>query len=82
MERFLQIAALVSAATIFALLFVSLVRSGMPRQAQILRFRRSLRQLDDVTARWAMEMQPRPPRPADEMVVDPRHRQRRPGSDS
>lgn len=82
MEQFLQIAALVSAGVIFALLLVGLAGAGVPRQARILRFRRSLKLLDDVAARWAMEQQCRPSRPADEMAVDPRRHQRRPGRDS
>ena len=84
MEQFLGIAALVAAGAIFALLLgllvVRLSGGRVPRQAEILRFRRSLKRLDDVTARWAMEMmQPRPPHPAGEMVEDPRRHGRRRG---
>ena len=80
MERYLEIAAIVCAVAIFALLIVAVVRSGMPRSAQIFRFRRSLKRLDDVASRWAMELEPRPPRRSGEMVHDPR-RHRRPGRD-
>ncbi len=81
MERYLEIAAIVSAGVIFALLIVAVVHAGMPRSAQIFRFRRSLKQLDDVAARWAMELPQRPSRPADGRVIEPRH-QRRLGRES
>ena len=81
MERFLEIAAIVSAGAIFALLFVRLAGPRLPRQARVLRFRASLKRLDDVAARWAMEQHSTPPRPADEMAFDPRRHQRRPGLD-
>ncbi len=86
MDQFLEIAALVSAGVIFALLFclvvVRVTGGRMPRQAQILRFRRSLKRLDAVTARWAVEMQAPPARGPGEMVYDPRRHQRRPGAES
>ena len=82
MERFLEIAAIVSAVAIFALLFVRLAGPRLPRQARVLRFRRSLKRLDDVVARWAMEQHARPARPADEMAYDPRRDRRRRGSDT
>ena len=81
MERYLEVAAIVCAAVIFALLIVAVVRSGMPRSAQIFRFRRSLKRLDDVAARWAMELPQRPSRPADRRIIEPRD-QRRLGRDS
>ena len=82
MERFLEIAAIVSAVAIFALLFVHLAGPRLPRQASVLRFRRSLKRLDDVAARWAMEQHSPPSPPADELALDPRRHRRRPGRDS
>ncbi len=86
MDQFLEIAALVSAGAIFALLLVALVGrvSGgrMPRQAEILRFRRSMKRLDSVVDRWAMELHPRPRRRPDELAVDPYRPERRRDLDS
>ena len=75
MHQFLEMAAFVAAGAVFALLLVLLVGrlSGgrMPRQAQILQFRRSMKRLDSVVDRWAMELHPRPRRRPDELAVDP-----------
>lgn len=76
MERYLEIAAIVCAVVIFALLIVAVVRSGMPRSAQVLRFRRSLKRLDDVASRWAMELPNRPGRPAEGRVIEPQDQRR------
>ncbi len=81
MERYLEIAAIVLAAVIFALLIVAVVKSGMPRSVQVFRFRRSLKRLDDVAARWDMELPQRPSPPVDRRAIEPRH-QRRLGRES
>ena len=87
MHQFLEMAAFVAAGVIFVLLLVVLVgrlSSGgrMPRQAQILQFRRSMKRLDSVVDRWAMELHPRPRRRPDELAVDPYRPEPRPDRDS
>lgn len=74
MDQVLQIAALACAAVGIVLLVVRFAGAPLARWAQAFRFRRSLKRLDAVADRWAMELQPPPPSRADELA---RRRQRR-----
>ena len=82
MDQLLEIAALACAAVGFILLLVRASGQRLPRQATVLRFRRSMKRLDSVVDRWAMEMQPRPERRPDELAVDPYRPERRRDADS
>ena len=76
MDQLLEIAALVCAAVGFALLLVRVAGPRVPRQANVLRFRRSLKGLDAVVDRWATEMQPAPRRRPEELTADPYRHER------
>ncbi len=82
MDQILQIAALACAAVIFVLMVASVARVPLTRWAQTFRFRRSLKRLDAVADRWAMEIAPRPRRRPDEIASDPLRRPRHPEGDA
>ncbi len=78
MDQILEIAALACAAIGFVLLVVRFGGDRVTRSVKALRFRRSLKRLEAVADRWAMELPPRPQRP-DEPA---RRRQQPPDRDS
>jgi hypothetical protein len=83
MDQVLQVAAVACAAVIFILLGISLARTPLTRWAEAFRFRRSLKRLDAVVDRWAMEMGPFRRRGGDGFVSDPlRHREHGPELDA
>ena len=79
MDQVLEIAALVCAVVGIVVLVIRLAGARLARWARAVRFRRSLRRLDAVVDRWAMELQPPPPSRADELA---RRRQLRPEADA
>jgi hypothetical protein len=81
MDHVLEIAAYVLAAVVFILLLVLLARTVLAHWVQTVRFRRSLKRLDVVADRWAMELQPPPRLRDDGLASDPTRRPRRPEAD-
>ncbi len=79
MDQVLEIAALACAAVGIVLLAVRFAGPPLARWGRAFRFRRSLKRLDAVADRWAMELQPPPPSRADELA---RRRRRRPEPES
>jgi len=82
MDQVLEIAAYVLAAVVFVLLMVLLARTVLAQWTETVRFRRSLKRLDVVADRWAMELQPPPRLGGDELAPDPTRRPRRPEADA
>lgn len=79
MDQVLEIAALVCAAVGVVLLVVRFAGPRLARGARAFRFRRSLKRLDAVVDRWAVELPPRPQRRSDELA---RRREPRPDPES